>query len=393
MLWKIRRLQVQVREQQKSQAQIETLMKMSPAALFQVSTEAKCLYVNQAWCQFTGLSSQDALGDGWKSGLLLEDVDRVMSVWRAGIQKKEPVQVHYRYRSKEGDLRWIHTKGVPHFDETGELVCYYGASIDFSKQKQIESELRESQKLIEEQRLKIIHSEKMSALGEMAGGIAHEINNPLAVIELNAGQLKRRLKQAEAPEELSFYTERISGTVARIAKIVKGLKMFARDGESDPFEAASVFTLIQEAVEFCQGRFHQHHVNIDVPYFPKSLTVESRAVQLSQVFLNLLNNAFDAVHGKPSPWVRVDVQEQGDWVEIRVTDSGPGIAPEIAAKIMQPFFTTKEVGKGTGLGLSVSQAIVRSHGGTLELDRQATNTCFVVRLPKFQNPAEVRRAN
>jgi PAS domain S-box-containing protein len=504
-----------VRDLQVTQFKIETLMKVAPAALFQATPDGQCLFVNQAWCQFTGLTLKDAIGDGWTSGLLPDDVERVQNAWREGSRKKEPIQVTYRYRSKEGDLRWIHMKGVPYFDEQNELVCYYGASIDFSLHKQIEAELRESrnllsaildnlpvavvckdvrkdytyvfanrksqemsgrtegdivaktdfdlmpkeqaervhledkqvvetglvsevrgkqlhfkdggeyftdsrkvpirdaqgkvamvlgiledrtaqknfEKLIEEQRLKIIHSEKMSALGEMAGGIAHEINNPLAVIELNAGQLKRKLKVAnDAPEELAFYAERISGTVQRIAKIVKGLKTFARDGETDPFEPAAIDDLIKEAFEFCQGRFHQHQVNFEMPVLPAHVKVESRAVQLSQVFFNLLNNAYDAVLATKDPWVRVELIDGREMVEIRIIDSGKGIPPEVAAKMMQPFFTTKDIGKGTGLGLSISQAIVKSHQGSLELDTKCPHTCFVVRLPKFQSQVQMRTA-
>ena len=486
---------------------MKTIMKVVPAGLFQASADGQCLFVNPTWSHFTGYSSEEGVGHGWKRGLRPEDVSRIEEEWRQGAELLAPIQLVYQYKAR-GEWKWIHTKAVPHFNENGEFVCYYGASIDLTAQKMTENELRESrnllsailenlpvalvckdvqnnfaytfanrkaqsivgrpegeivaksdfdifppeiaeqiraedhlacqagratenpekliklpngqmtyvsskkiplrdesgeirmllgivedrtaqreyERLIEEQRMKLVHSEKMSALGEMAGGIAHEINNPLTVIELNATQLRSVLNRGvKDVEVLEKYTNRISSTVQRIAKIVRGLKTFARDGENDPYESVSVEVLIKEAFEFCQSRYQQHGVEFRIGPMPTDSLVDVRVVQLSQVFLNLFNNAFDAVHLKPNSWVQVDVRDLGADLEISVLDSGSGIAPEVANKIMNPFFTTKEVGKGTGLGLSVSLAIVKGHGGTLTLDSQNPNTCFVLRIPKIQN--------
>ena len=102
---------------------------------------------------------------------------------------------------------------------------------------------------------------------------------------------------------------------------------------------------------------------------------------MSQVILNLLNNAFDAIENKDEKWVEVQTLQNKNWVEIRVSDCGHGIPKEIQDKILQPFFTTKEVGKGTGLGLSISKGIIESHGGDLTIDNEAKNTTFVARIP------------
>jgi len=510
-----RQMQQSLKDLRDTHEKINTIMKVVPAGLFQASADGQCLFVNETWCNFTGFSKEDALGDGWKAGLHSEDVKRVENEFRQASLDKLPVLMTYQYRAKGGELRWIHTKAVPHLDENGGLICYYGASIDMTAQKQNEAELinsrnllstilenlpvalvckdaqnnfaytfanrkaqeivgmpehemvaktdfeifpqsaaeqirrddqavyqtgqtievlgrdltlptgksvyvysrriplrdengevrmvlgifedqtakRDNEKLIEDQRVKLIHSEKMSALGEMAGGIAHEINNPLTVIELNASQLKTMLARGERDlANLAKYTDRISGTVQRIAKIVRGLKAFARDGEGDPFEVSSVEALVREAFDFCQVRFQEHSVDFQMPSAIGNVMIESRSVQLSQVFLNLLNNAFDAVQSQPDAWVRVEVQEAGENVEISIIDSGSGIPSAVAEKIMQPFFTTKELGKGTGLGLSVSQSIVKGHNGKIYLDSSHPHTCFVVRLPKSQNLSELKGA-
>lgn len=509
-----RQMQQSLRDLKEAQEKIDTLMKVVPAGIFQGNAKGECLFVNQTWNTFTGLSSQDALGFGWKTGIHPDDLKHFNEEWDKGVEARSVIQINYRYRGRNGELHWIHFKAVPHFNEKKELVCYYGATVDFTRQKETEEALRENrnllsvildnlpvalelkdvkkdfsyvfanrksltmsgraesdvvdktdfdlwpretaqkirsedasvcrsgvmlevidkridisetqsihvnmrkipirnakgevsmllgvledrtaqkhfERLIEEQRVKLIHSEKMSALGEMAGGIAHEINNPLAVIELNAGQLKTKIGRGVVePVEVIKYADRISSTVQRIATIVRGLRTFARDGEKDPFEAASVAAIAKEAFEFCQVRFQQHKVRFEVGSGVEGLQVECRPVQLSQVFVNLLNNSFDAVHRQDDPWVKMEVLDLGSEVEIAVTDSGAGIPATLAQKIMQPFFTTKEVGKGTGLGLSISQGIVRGHGGSLSLDASSPHTRFVIRLPKQQKSISYKK--
>lgn len=246
-------------------------------------------------------------------------------------------------------------------------------------------ELMRANELMEQQQKALAHSAKMSALGEMAGGIAHEINSPLSIITLHANQLERMQRRGTlTPEELEKETKLISNTAMRIGEIIKGLRSFAREGESDPFEQVAVSRILQDALVLCQTRFRHHHIRLDVDTVPDNLFIECRAVQIAQVLINLLNNAHDAVISLRERWVKLEVKDLGERVQIAITDSGLGIPPSIAEKIMQPFFTTKEVGKGTGLGLSISSGIAISHNGRLELDSSSTNTRFLLTLPKQQ---------
>ena len=119
----------------------------------------------------------------------------------------------------------------------------------------------------------------------------------------------------------------------------------------------------------------------------ETLVFQGRGTEISQVLVNLLNNADDAISKMPEKWIKLSVQNRSDWLEIRVTDSGHGIPPGDQKKLFQPFFTTKEIGKGTGLGLSISHGIVKNHGGELTLDTTSPNTCFVVRLPALKSVA------
>ncbi|MGZ3713470.1 MAG: sensor histidine kinase, partial [Bdellovibrionota bacterium] len=208
----------------------------------------------------------------------------------------------------------------------------------------------------------------------------------VAIIHGHAGILKQlSLGHPGAPDpSLQKVAEVIEHTSERISKIVKSLRAFARDADQDPFENVSVKSIVEETAEFCRMRFQSHGVEFKTDTVADSLKIECRPVQVSQVLLNLLNNAYDAVEGQPQPWIRVSFSENKNQVMITVTDSGKGIPLNLREKLFQPFFTTKEIGRGTGLGLSVAKGLVETHSGSLYLDPTCANTRFVVCLPKKQ---------
>ena|GEM_PF-1705675 len=240
-----------------------------------------------------------------------------------------------------------------------------------------------AQNEIDSQKLNLITSSKFSALGQMAAGVAHEINNPLAIVLGKVDLLLNSLRKGQSieSERLLKDLEKIQLTGKRIAKIVAGMKSFSRDGQKDPLIELSLQSLIEETLSLCSERFKNHNFEVLVSTIP-DLGVMGRPSQLSQVLLNLLNNAFDAVAELPERWVRIEFEIQNTTsLRICVTDSGPGISDEIAQKLMQPFFTTKDVGKGTGLGLSISRGIMEDHRGALILNRNHARTQFVMELP------------
>lgn len=249
-------------------------------------------------------------------------------------------------------------------------------------------ELSESKEMIIQQQQALISSAKMSSLGEMAGGIAHEINTPLGVITMRVEQLEECIADGSAkPDEVTETLEVVRTTAERIAKIVSGLRFFARDGRLGPTRPTAVRTIIEETLNLCREKFGNHGVQLEVSEIGADLKIDCRSVEISQVLLNLLNNAFDAVADLNERWVRIAVADRGSLVEIRVVDSGSGIPKEICDKVMQPFFTTKPVGKGTGLGLSICRGVIESHHGKFAIDTEAANTCFVILLPKKSSGA------
>lgn len=232
--------------------------------------------------------------------------------------------------------------------------------------------------------LQLEYSARMASLGVMAGGVAHEINNPLAIIHASAANLLRQVKaEGTVPVETIVRAgQRIEQTANRIAKIIQSMRFLAREGSRDRFSFTPVSRIVDEALEVCRERFREHSVNLVLPRIDPALCLSCREVQIAQVVLNLLQNAYDAVMGQEGDkWIRLDVAVQDSWIVFSIIDSGPGIPLELKKRIMEPFFTTKEVGKGTGLGLSISREIVEEHGGKLELTDKGGHTCFSVYLP------------
>lgn len=250
-------------------------------------------------------------------------------------------------------------------------------------------ERSQAENVILDQQVKLVTASKMAALGEMAGGLAHEINNPLAVIHGRASILESLASNGMLQPSVAAETAaRIKATAMRISTIVKGLRAFARDGEQDPFKRVPLASVVLDTLELSQERFRAHEIELVVPQIPETILLECRPVQLAQVLLNLLNNSHDAVRNLSQRWVRIEHELRGDDLRIAVVDSGQGIPADIRAKVMQPFFTTKEVGMGTGLGLSISRGIISSHHGNLYLDETSSNTRFVLQLPLRQRARE-----
>jgi signal transduction histidine kinase len=233
-------------------------------------------------------------------------------------------------------------------------------------------------------RARAANSARLAALGEMSGGIAHEVRNPLAAIHLAATQIVERPQETTQVVQLA---ERISRIVKRASKIIETLRAFAREGTSDPFTRVTVRRILGDTLELCGKRVAEHGVELTVASIAEELVVECRALQLSQVLMNLIANAYDAVDDLPERWVRIDARAIDEHVEIAVTDSGEGINAAIQPRIFEPFFTTKPLDRGTGLGLSLSRGLVEAHRGTLTLDTSSRNTRFVMRLPAADPPS------
>ncbi len=271
--------------------------------------------------------------------------------------------------------------------ENGGVTLFF---TDVSEQRRLERELN---------RERMLRDQRIEALAHMAGGLVHEISNPLGIIHARASDLAEQAESGApiAAAEVAKSCSSIVKTSDRAMRILRGLRMFAREGSRDPLQPAAVAPLLEQTVELVRNRYETHGIQLETLVSEDLPLIDCREVQIGQVLLNLLNNAFDAIDtAKGSErWVRIQTsvhaaEEMPDgrgelWIE--VVDGGPGVAAEHREHLMEPFFTTKPVGAGIGVGLSLSSAIAQDHGGSLTLLDVDGHTCFRLALP-LQEPVE-----
>ena len=262
---------------------------------------------------------------------------------------------------------------------------------DVTERKSLERELQQERDL---------RGQRVEVLARLAADLAHEIKNPLAIIHARASDLAELTAQGLPLPALTVEQtcDSILKTTERAIRVIRGVQALAHEGSHDPMQPVDIHGLIDQAVELLQTRFATHGIALETVVPAGLPMLQCREVQIEQVLVNLLDNAFDAIDGdaRSRPWVqvRVSMQPASDAVggaaavHIDVLDGGPGVSPQDRGHLMQTFFTTKPRGAGMGIGLSVSRSIAQDHGGTLVLLDAEGPTCFRLTLPVLDRQSE-----
>jgi PAS domain S-box-containing protein len=234
-----------------------------------------------------------------------------------------------------------------------------------------------------QRRDQLVHTERLSAVGELVAGVAHEINNPLQTI---VGCVELMLDGQKDPQ-MRRDLDVVRTEAGRAGQIVRNLLAFVRRSAPDRLPV-DLNEIVRSATELRQYHLQQRDILLTTKYEPRPLPVLVNREEIAQIILNLVLNAEQAIAssaGRGTITIRTTVAARHHCVE--VSDDGPGVSPELRGRIFEPFFSTKEVGEGTGLGLSISHGIASAHGGSLELCAGGTGACFRLSLPAHAEPA------
>ncbi|MFY7992664.1 MAG: ATP-binding protein [Bacteriovoracaceae bacterium] len=354
-----------------SEEQLLTMIKSIPSPVAMIDENLKFITFSQQWqddWSFLGKAEVGCfIGDIYPVfNRKREWAEHFRKVLLGNVLKSEEELIEFK---DENQYAWIHWELRPWRKVNGDIGGILILIENITRRKEAE--------------MKLTQSSKLSALGEMAGGIAHEINNPLSIIRGYVDLIQKGIQRGtSSPETLNSHIEKIGKTVERISKIVNGMRRFSRDSSKDSRILYSLNQLIDDTLDISQERIKNNGIFLNIEKFHDNPVVECKPIEMSQVLLNLLGNSIHAVQLHKQPWLKIVCSETNEFYEIRVIDSGEGLNKSIQRKLFQPFFTTKDIGVGTGLGLSISKAIVEDHHGKLFYDPSSKNTCFVIQFRK-----------
>ncbi|HZR39574.1 MAG TPA: ATP-binding protein [Ktedonobacteraceae bacterium] len=240
-----------------------------------------------------------------------------------------------------------------------------------------EQELREKQE-------QLVQAGKLATLGELTTGVAHELNNPLNNIGLFVGNAIDLIDLGTAETEPERILQELRNAMQQVRKateIILHLRTFGR-ASSVTREPVAITQVIQNAISLMHEQLRLRQIDVNLQFSEPDIIVLGNAIQLEQVFINLLTNARDALINSSERMITITCSVKGEMVDICVRDSGPGIPPGLEQRIFDPFFTTKEVGAGTGLGLSITYGIIKEHQGTIMVENHpGEGAAFLLQLP------------
>ena len=368
---------------------IQTLTNALPGLVGHWNCDLYCTFANNAYIEWFGKKPSEMIGIHFSDFVPPETYIKNQP-YIQGALKGIYQEFERSFIKTDGKLGYLFVQYVPNI-RNGEVFGFFALGSDISSIKITEQEnIHRAEELVRVQRERdeetLYSTSRMAALGEMASGMAHEINSPLAIITMKAYQLIRKHQsESLSAEGLLEGLNKISSTAFRIGNVVKGLSSISRNSDSDPMKKMKIDIVIEETLQLCRERFATHFITLQSDLSAVAeVEIEGKASQIMQVLLNLFNNAFDAIKPLLEKWVKIKAIKNENGVVFSVTDSGNGISEKELNKIMEPFFTTKESGKGTGLGLSISKRIIDEHNGLFYYQLNSLHTSFVIELPFSQ---------
>ena len=358
------------------------LSELSPTAVFRTDLQGQCVYVNERWSEFSGLSRTRAYGTGWLDAVHPDDRQRVKSAWESAVQHGTKFATEFRFLTPDNQVTWTYAQAASEYDDQGQLVGYVGTAVNTSERKRLEEQLHQTQ--------------KMDALGQLTGGIAHDFNNLLAVIEGNLSLLEMATEGQPDAERagLTEYVAPALHATRRGAELTNRLLTFSR---KKPVQASTVdVNKVIEGMSSLVERTLRDDIELNFDLKASNAFADIDSTGFETALLNLVSNSRDAIAAAGRLTIatsEVRLLEGADrepenippgfYLVVSVTDTGTGMDDATKERAIEPFFTTKDVGRGTGLGLSTVYGFARQSGGEVVLQSTpGQGTSVDIYLPK-----------
>lgn len=365
-----------------SEKNYQTLAEISPVGIYRTDSHGMCTYVNRRWQEIWGLNYEEACESSWAKYIHKEDHERVVNSWNNMIEKGHDYQEEYRIKRNDSQELWVLEQASPERDINNKITGYVGTVTDITDNKKSQEQLLQVQRI--------------ESMGNLAGGIAHNLNNMLQPIMMSIQTLKQRISDEKSLDLVNIVERSASHSADLVNRMLSLNRKYRRESE-----LVSVNFLLEDVGNLLKDTFPSSvKTRFDIPDGIRNLRGDYH--QLFQVIINLCINAKDAMPSGGTISVKAensirntpkaDGLSSGDeYVTIYVSDNGTGISKDNINHIFDPFFTTKDPGKGTGLGLSTSYRIISEHGGRIEVTSEVgKGTTFTLYLPATSGKSESR---
>ncbi|MGY2374056.1 PAS domain-containing sensor histidine kinase [Pseudomonas sp. SDO524_S393] len=356
-----------------SQDRLNTIINAIPGFVWSAAPDGSVSFVNQRWCDFTGMSLDEARGDGWARAVHPDDAEPLAQRWGALLQTGEAGEYETRLRRFDGDYRWFLVRAVPQRDAWGAVTCWYGENTDIEDRKRAEMlaassaiEHRLSEETLSKVRSELAHLARVASLSAVTASIAHEVNQPLAGIITNASTCLRML--GADPPNVSGALETARRTIRdgnRAADVINRLRaLFSK--KDITLENVDLNEAVREVIAMLLSELQRNGVTLHPELADHLPRVKADRVHVQQVILNLILNATEAMNtmtGRARHLYVTTGLDEHQHVCLAVKDNGCGFDPLDAERLFTAFYTTKTT--GMGIGLSISRSIIEQHDGAL----------------------------
>ncbi|MGB8169698.1 MAG: PAS domain-containing protein [Chthoniobacteraceae bacterium] len=352
-----------------SEGQLRTTIDTIPGLVWTTLPEGAGEFFSQRWLDYTGLSTEEAKGDGWAVALHPDDKGMLFEVWVKMIATKMPGEVEARLRRFDGEYRWFLFRGAPFIDQMGNVVKWYGTNTDIDDLKQAEAGLRRREADLRKAQAELAHVTRVTTMVELAASIAHEVNQPIAGVVLNGNACMRWLSRLhgdpDALAEVRDALQRIIRDGARAGEVITRIRALFKKTETAK-ASLKINEVIREVIVLARSEMDKRRVILRLELDNDIPPVPGDRVQLQQVVINLILNgieAMGAVEDRPREMIIRTQLYEGGQVLVTVRDSGIGLDQERNEQLFAAFHTTKP--GGLGMGLPISRSIVENHNGRL----------------------------